>query len=95
MVKLVLFIMYNGVVTKVLINYLMISEHTEVIMAKGSSSKNAPSGEDSNVVGNSIGAYDFNLGLVFNNFNLNIYRIFYLEDKVPLGLGVHGMDYGD
>ena len=59
-----------------------IRTYFEVIMAKGSSSKNAPSGEDSNVVGNSIGAYDFNLGLVFNNFNLNIYRIFYLEDKV-------------
>ena len=54
----------------------------EVIMAKGSSSKIAPPGEVSNIVGNSIGAYDFNLGLTFNNFNLNIYRIFYLEDKV-------------
>ena len=56
----------------------------EVIMAKGSSSESVPAGEKSNVVGNSIGAYDFNLGLTFNNFNLNIYRIFYLEDKVSI-----------
>ena len=54
----------------------------EVIMAKGSSSMNAPPGEDSNVIGNSIGAYDFNVGLAFTNFDLNIYRLFYLEDKV-------------
>ena len=54
----------------------------EVIMAKASSSKNAPPGEVNNTVGNSIGAYDFNLGLKFNNFNINIYRLFYLEDGV-------------
>lgn len=54
----------------------------EVILAKGSSSRNAPPGEDTNVVGNSIGAYDFNLGLIFNKFDLSVYRIFYLEDKV-------------
>ena len=59
-----------------------IRTYIEVIMAKSSSSENAPPGEIRNVVGNSIGAYDFNLGLSFNNFNLNIYRIFYLEDKV-------------
>ena len=51
-------------------------------MAKASSSKIAPLGEVNNTVGNSIGAYDFNLGLTFNNLNINIYRLFYLEDKV-------------
>ena len=64
-------------------------------MAKGSSSKNAPLGEDSNVVGNSIGAYDFNLGLIFNNVNLNIYRIFYLEDKVSTRFRSPWMAYGE
>ncbi len=56
--------------------------YREVIFAKGSSSSIAPPGEVSNVVGNSIGAYDFNLGLTFNIIYFNIYRIFYLEDKV-------------
>ena len=59
-----------------------IRTYFEVITAKSSSSKNAPPGEDTNVVGNSVGAYDFNLGLSFNTLDLNIYRIFYLEDKV-------------
>tara|TARA_B100000575_G_C23143622_1_gene666648 strand:+ start:3824 stop:5293 length:1470 start_codon:yes stop_codon:yes gene_type:complete len=59
-----------------------IRTYFEVIMAKGSSSKNAPTGEASNVVGNSVGMYDFNLGLTFKNFVLSIYRVFYLEDKV-------------
>jgi len=54
----------------------------EVITATGSSDENAPGGEQSNAVGNSIAAYDFSLGLTFKNFDLRAYRLFYLEDKV-------------
>jgi hypothetical protein len=54
----------------------------EVITATGSSDENAPGGEQSNAVGNSIAAYEFSLGLSFDDFDLNAYRLFYLEDKV-------------
>lgn len=54
----------------------------EVITATGSSDDDAPGGEQSNAVGNSVAAYDFSLGLTFNDFDLRAYRLFYLEDKV-------------
>lgn len=54
----------------------------EVITATGSSDPDAPGGEQSNAVGNSIAAYDFSLGLFFDKFDMRAYRLFYLEDKV-------------
>jgi hypothetical protein len=54
----------------------------EVITATGSSDDNAPGGEQSNAVGNAVAAYDFSLGLTFDDFDLRAYRLFYLEDKV-------------
>lgn len=54
----------------------------EVITATGSSNETAPGGEQSNAVGNSVAAYDFSLGLYFDNFDMRAYRLFYLEDKV-------------
>lgn len=54
----------------------------EVITATGSSEETAPGGEQSNAVGNSVAAYDFSLGLYFDNFDMRAYRLFYLEDKV-------------
>jgi hypothetical protein len=56
--------------------------YKEVVFASGSSDPNAPEGEQGNVVGNSVAAYDFSLGLYFDKFDLRAYRIFYLEDKV-------------
>lgn len=54
----------------------------EVVFASGSSDPDAPGGEQSNAVGNSVAAYDFSLGLFFDKFDLRAYRLFYLEDKV-------------
>lgn len=54
----------------------------EVVFAKGSRDENAPGGEQSNAVGNSVAAYDFNLGLFFKHFDMRAYRVFFLEDKV-------------
>lgn len=54
----------------------------EVITATGSSEESAPGGEQSNAVGNSVAAYDFSLGLYFDHFDMRVYRLFYLEDKV-------------
>lgn len=55
---------------------------TEVVFARGSKNENAPGGEQSNAVGNSVAAYDFSLGLFFKHFDMRAYRLFYLEDKV-------------
>lgn len=55
---------------------------TEVVFAKGSKRDDAPGGEQSNAVGNSVAAYDFSLGLFFKHFDMRAYRLFYLEDKV-------------
>lgn len=54
----------------------------EVVFASGSSDPDAPGGEQSNAVGNSVAAYDFSLGLFFDKVDLRAYRLFYLEDKV-------------
>lgn len=55
---------------------------TQVVFARGSKDENAPGGEQSNAVGNSVAAYDFSLGLDFPKFHMRAYRLFYLEDKV-------------
>lgn len=55
---------------------------TDVVLARGSKDKNAPGGEITNAVGNSVAAYDFSLGLFFKHFDMRAYRLFYLEDKV-------------
>lgn len=54
----------------------------EVITATGSSDENAPGGEQSNAVGNSVAAYDFSVHMNFGQVDLKAYRLFYLEDKV-------------
>lgn len=54
-----------------------------VLWAKGADQESdAPSGEISNVLGNSVAAYDFNLRVNLDKFRLTFYRLFYLEDKV-------------
>ncbi|MDR8391135.1 capsule assembly Wzi family protein [Aliifodinibius sp. S!AR15-10] len=54
-----------------------------VLWAKGAGeNSNAPGGEISNVLGNSVAAYDFNLRVNLDQFRLTFYRLFYLEDKV-------------
>lgn len=55
---------------------------TSVVFARGSEDEDAPGGEQSNAVGNSVAAYDFSLGLFFDQFDMRAYRLFYLEDKV-------------
>ncbi|MEX0609603.1 MAG: capsule assembly Wzi family protein [Balneolaceae bacterium] len=53
-----------------------------VVFARGSKNEDAPGGEQTNAVGNSVAAYDFSLGLFFKDFDMRAYRLFYLEDKV-------------
>lgn len=43
---------------------------------------NVPDGEVSNVIGNSVAAYEFGAVYDFDHFDLNITRLFYLEDGV-------------
>lgn len=59
--------------------------YLEVVTTKSASSETAPGGERSNVIGNSLAAYDFSLGLFFKDFDMRAYRLFYLEDKVSTG----------
>ncbi|MFH5831628.1 capsule assembly Wzi family protein [Halalkalibaculum sp. DA384] len=43
---------------------------------------NAPGGEKSNVIGNSVAAYEFGLLYRHESYRLHLTRLFYLEDKV-------------
>ncbi|HEX6982766.1 MAG TPA: capsule assembly Wzi family protein [Balneolaceae bacterium] len=57
------------------------SDYLRVISGMGAA-PGAPGGEVTNVIGNSVGAYDFRLNLNFDDFQFKAYRLFYLEDKV-------------
>lgn len=57
------------------------SDYLRVISGLGAA-PGAPGGEVVNVIGNSVGAYDFRLNLNFDEFQFKAYRLFYLEDKV-------------
>jgi hypothetical protein len=59
------------------------SDFLKVVSGRAASG-NAPVNETSNVIGNSVAAYDFKAGINFDQFRLKIYRLFYLEDKVAL-----------
>ena len=56
------------------------------VMFGQAASGNAPAGEVTNVVGNSVAAYEVKAGINFDEFRVKAYRQFYLEDKVALGL---------
>ncbi len=43
---------------------------------------NAPGGEISNVMGNSVAAYEFGLAYRHDQYRISVTRLFYLEDKV-------------
>ncbi|MGD8747880.1 MAG: capsule assembly Wzi family protein [Balneolaceae bacterium] len=59
------------------------SDYLRVVTGLGASQEsNAPNGEMTNVIGNSVAAYDFRLNVNLNKFQLKAYRLFYLEDKV-------------
>lgn len=59
------------------------SDYIRVISGLGAKDEaGTPGGEITNVIGNSIGAYDFRLNLNFERFRFKAYRLFYLEDKV-------------
>ncbi|MFH5831083.1 capsule assembly Wzi family protein [Halalkalibaculum sp. DA3122] len=59
------------------------SDFWHVLLAKGADQdSNAPRGEVSNALGNSVAAYDFNLRISLDRYRLTFYRLFYLEDKV-------------
>ena len=58
-------------------------DYIRLITGQGADeSSNAPGGEVSNVIGNSVAAYDFGLQYKQENFSLMLTRMFYLEDKV-------------
>ncbi|MBO6524551.1 MAG: hypothetical protein JJ971_12035 [Balneolaceae bacterium] len=54
----------------------------EAAFAIGSSDSEAPRGEQTNALGNSVAAYDFSLELFLKSTYVKINRLFYLEDKV-------------
>lgn len=59
------------------------SDYLRVISGLGADAKSgAPGGEVSNVIGNSIAAYDFGFHLHLTGFTLSASRLFFLEDKV-------------
>lgn len=53
-----------------------------VIFIQGASSNTSVNGEITNVLGNSVGAYDFGLALQRPGYSFMLYRQFYLEDTV-------------
>lgn len=58
-------------------------DYLRLITGRGADeSSNAPGGEISNVIGNSVAAYDFGLKYDHEAFTLSLNRMFYLEDKV-------------
>lgn len=58
-------------------------DYFRVISGLGADEKsNVPIGEISNVIGNSVAGYEFDLLYKNDRFNLSINRLFYLEDKV-------------
>lgn len=60
-----------------------IKDYFRMVFAQGAADgSQAPGGEQTNSLGNSIGAYDFNLRINLDDFRLTFYRLFYLEDKV-------------
>lgn len=60
------------------------SDFLRVASGRAAIGDNAPANDTSNVIGNSVAAYDFKAGINFDQFRLKIYRLFYLEDKVAL-----------
>lgn len=60
------------------------SDFLRVASGKAAVGNNAPANDTSNVIGNSVAAYDIKAGINFDQFRLKIYRLFYLEDKVAL-----------
>lgn len=59
------------------------SDFTRVLMGTSASAdSNAPTSDITNVIGNSVAAYDFRLNINLDKFRFKAYRLFYLEDRV-------------
>ena len=59
------------------------SDFTRVLVGLGASEdSDAPGGEKSNVIGNSIASYDIGVSYEFEKIDVLLTRVFYLEDKV-------------
>ncbi|MDZ7694375.1 MAG: capsule assembly Wzi family protein [Balneolaceae bacterium] len=59
------------------------NDYIRMVFAQGAEAESgAPGGEQSNSLGNSVAAYDFNLRISLDQYRLTFYRLFYLEDKV-------------
>lgn len=59
------------------------NDFTRVLLGTSASAdSNAPTSDITNVIGNSVAAYDFRLNINLENFRFKAYRQFYLEDKV-------------
>ncbi|MDR8393501.1 capsule assembly Wzi family protein [Aliifodinibius sp. S!AR15-10] len=59
------------------------NDYIRLVTGQGAdASSNAPGGEKSNVIGNSVAAYEFGLQYDHNEYTINLTRLFYLEDKV-------------
>jgi len=60
-----------------------LSDYLRVVFGDAAANtSNAPNGEKTNVIGNSVAGYDFRLNVNFDKFQIKAYRLFYLEDKV-------------
>ena len=60
------------------------SDFLRVFFIQGAADDAVINGERTNVLGNSLGAYDFSLRFSFPSVNIQAYRQFYLEDTVSL-----------
>jgi len=59
------------------------SDYLRVVFGDAAAkTSNAPNGEKTNVIGNSVAGYDFRLNVNLDKFQIRAYRLFYLEDKV-------------
>ncbi len=60
------------------------NDYLRVFFFRGANSNIPISGEQTNALGNSLGAYDFSIIYTADQFKLHVYRQFYLEDTVSM-----------
>ncbi|MEO1023805.1 MAG: capsule assembly Wzi family protein [Bacteroidota bacterium] len=58
-----------------------LNDYWRVVTARGAGQRFEIDGERSNALGNTVASYDGGVSFSFNNFDLNTYRSFYIEDS--------------
>ena len=76
------------------------NDFLRVVFVRGASQNTVVEGEITNVLGNSVGAYDFGLWYTFDNYVLKLYRQFFLDDTVSMRFrspldGMWGLSYSN